>query len=117
MVLISIHPFAVRRLFLLVLALAGFSALCFADPVLMARRYNPDRSRVAASAPSMPTLRLNLTEAIEQNHAWNATIALEKGQNPGLGASSLCFGIQAWNLQPKRPTANTSLLPEPTTTN
>jgi hypothetical protein len=47
MVLISIHPFAFRRLLLVVLALACFSALCFADPVLMVRRYSRENSRTA----------------------------------------------------------------------
>jgi hypothetical protein len=39
MVLISIQPFALRKLFLVIAALLCFSALCFADPVLMAQRY------------------------------------------------------------------------------
>lgn len=39
MVLISIHPFALRKLFLVVVAFLCFSAFCFADPVLMVRRY------------------------------------------------------------------------------
>jgi hypothetical protein len=40
MVLISIHPFALRKLVLIIAALLGFSALCFADPVLMTARYS-----------------------------------------------------------------------------
>ena len=62
MVLVSIHPFALRRLFLVVLALTGFSALCFGDPVLMAHRYGQDKaravdahSRVANGAPAGPS--------------------------------------------------------------
>jgi hypothetical protein len=45
MVLISIHPFALRKLFLLIVAFLCFSALCLADPVLMVRRYSarPER--------------------------------------------------------------------------
>jgi hypothetical protein len=44
MVLVSIHPFAVRKIFLLALAILGLSsALCFADPVFMARQYDPAR--------------------------------------------------------------------------
>jgi hypothetical protein len=39
MVLISIDPFASRRILLVIAALLCFSALCFADPVLMAQRY------------------------------------------------------------------------------
>ena len=49
MVLISIHPFALRKLFLVIAALVCFSALCFADPLLMTRRYEP-RSREVDSA-------------------------------------------------------------------
>jgi hypothetical protein len=39
MVLISIHPFLFRKILLAIVALLFFSALCFADPVLMVRRY------------------------------------------------------------------------------
>jgi hypothetical protein len=41
MVLISIQPFVLRKIFLVIAALLCFSALCFADPVLMAQRYAP----------------------------------------------------------------------------
>ncbi|MFN2623768.1 MAG: hypothetical protein ABR611_13100 [Chthoniobacterales bacterium] len=41
MVLISIQPFAFRKIFLVIAALVCFSALCFADPVLMAEHYAP----------------------------------------------------------------------------
>ena len=36
MVLVSIHPFALRRIFLVAAALLFFSAFCFADSVFMA---------------------------------------------------------------------------------
>ena len=54
MVLISIHPFALRKLFLVIVAFLCFSAFCFADPVLMVRRYSthPPRLGAAASAPA-----------------------------------------------------------------
>jgi hypothetical protein len=54
MLLISIHPFAFRRLALVVLAITGFSALCFADPVLMAHRYTHSSS-TRMSVPAKPT--------------------------------------------------------------
>ena len=41
MVLISIQPFALRKIFLVIAALVCFSAFCFADPVLMAEHYVP----------------------------------------------------------------------------
>ena len=117
MVLISLHPFALRRMFLLVLALVGFSALCFADPVLMAHRYRHDHSRVATNASGMSTLRLNLTEAIQQNPVGNATLALENGQNRGSGASPLFFMVQTWDVRPETWTASTLLSPEAPATN
>src|SRR3954470_6550587 len=45
MVLVSIHPFACRKLLLVILGLIGFTALCFADPVLLVHRYSPDSRR------------------------------------------------------------------------
>jgi hypothetical protein len=41
LVLISIDPFTVRKIFLVLLALVCFSAFCFADPVFMAQHYAP----------------------------------------------------------------------------
>ena len=41
MVLISLDPFTYRKILLIAVALLGLSAVCFADPVLMARRYTP----------------------------------------------------------------------------
>jgi hypothetical protein len=38
--LISIHPFSPRKILLAIVAFLCFSALCFADPVLMVRRYS-----------------------------------------------------------------------------
>ena len=46
MVLISIHPFAFRKILLAIIAFLCFSALCFADPVLMVRRYSPHSERL-----------------------------------------------------------------------
>jgi hypothetical protein len=54
MVLISIQPFALRKMFLVIAALVCFSALCFADPVLMAEQYVPRASSFdATSNPAM----------------------------------------------------------------
>jgi hypothetical protein len=52
MVLISIQPFALRKVFLALGVLLCLSALCFADPVLMAQHYAPPGSDVAAHAVS-----------------------------------------------------------------
>jgi hypothetical protein len=45
MVLISIQPFALRKIFLVIVALLCFSTLCFADPVLMVQRYGSSSSK------------------------------------------------------------------------
>jgi hypothetical protein len=50
MVLISIHPFALRKVFLAIGVLLCLSALCFADPVLMAQHYAASVSDAAADA-------------------------------------------------------------------
>ena len=55
MVLISIHPFAVRKLFLIIVAFLCFSAVCLADPVLMVRRYASHAERLAVARVSVPT--------------------------------------------------------------
>jgi hypothetical protein len=44
MVLISIRPFALRKLFLIVAALVCFSVVCFADPIFVAQRYTSPAS-------------------------------------------------------------------------
>ena len=49
MVLISIQPFALRKILLILVAVVGFSALCFADPVLMAELYVPEAGFVEAT--------------------------------------------------------------------
>jgi len=55
MVLISIHPFAVRKLFLIIVAFLCFSAVCLADPVLMVRRYASHTERLEAARVSVST--------------------------------------------------------------
>src|SRR5688572_11631473 len=58
MVLISIHPFAVRKIFLLAVALLGFSsAFCFADPVFMTRQYLPSYGEVRISQSAAALVR------------------------------------------------------------
>jgi hypothetical protein len=42
MVLVSIHPFAIKKIVLIAAALVGLSsALCFADPVFMSSQFAP----------------------------------------------------------------------------
>jgi hypothetical protein len=55
MVLVSIHPFALRKLFLVIVAFLCFSAFCFADPVLMVRRYSTHPPHIGAVSAPAPT--------------------------------------------------------------
>ena len=57
MVLISIDPFTYRRILLIVAALLGLSAVCFADPVLMAQRYSPNHRELDLSKTIAPAGR------------------------------------------------------------
>jgi hypothetical protein len=50
MILISIDPFGTRRILLVLAALLCFSAACFADPVLMAQRYEAGSLRRSSGA-------------------------------------------------------------------
>jgi hypothetical protein len=70
MLLISIHPFVFRRLALLVLAIAGFSALCFADPVLMAHRYIKSTSTRTIVSPGPTAEDFSVS-------AWNSPVSSE----------------------------------------
>jgi hypothetical protein len=54
MILISIDPFAHRKILLVVVAFLGLSAFCFADPVLMAQRYTRNPERFDASRTVAP---------------------------------------------------------------
>jgi hypothetical protein len=68
MVLISIHPFALRKLFLILAALLCFSVVCFADPVLMAQRYVPSRGGSEMKTnPSEPQMlrKAGLLDAVD----------------------------------------------------
>jgi hypothetical protein len=50
MVLVSIRPFALRKIFLVIVALLCFSVLCLADPLLMAQRYGTHSRHLPAPA-------------------------------------------------------------------
>jgi hypothetical protein len=59
MVLISIQPFAFRKILLVIAAVVCFSAICLADPVLMVHRYaapveQTRAPRTAAQATQQP---------------------------------------------------------------
>lgn len=66
MVLISIHPFVFRKTFLVLLALLGFSALCFADPVLMVHRSGGRPSPVGLALPEGSGLRREIKEKTQE---------------------------------------------------
>lgn len=102
MLLISIHPFAFRRLALVILAVAGFSALCFADPVLMARKYTPgnhrtDAVKAAAAFLAPPSISTVATWEPQMPAApvfgWRVSVVLE-GATPsfsGPGDQHCCW--------------------------
>ena len=88
MVLISIRPYGLGKIFLIIAALLSFSALCFADPVLMAHRYDSDKAQGASSQTSfgadIPQRQARDVHqpAVTPRFAWNAgnfdeTTALE----------------------------------------
>jgi hypothetical protein len=82
MLLISIHPFAFRRLALIILAVAGFSALCFADPVLMAHRYTQSPSP-RLFVPPKPTADF-LSASV-----WSSSASFEAADTSHLTLSTL----------------------------
>lgn len=60
MVLISIHPFAFRKILLLAVALLGLSsAFCFADPLFMTRQYQPYRDQTRTRPLMAPLANLD----------------------------------------------------------
>jgi hypothetical protein len=60
MVLISLHPFAVRKILLLAVALLGLSsACCFADPLFMTRQYEPYRNQTRTRPVMAPLANLD----------------------------------------------------------
>lgn len=103
MVLISIHPFALRRLFLVVLAVAGFSALCFADPVLMAQRYGSEKPRAAASNATRTSISgrfLNFESAnLRSSIGADGALSLEEAAIP----TNLFTPVVSWNSHREGP--------------
>jgi hypothetical protein len=63
MVLISLQPFVLRKLVLIVAALLFFSAFCFADPVFMARQYSK-APLTASSSQANPLVAARPSKAI-----------------------------------------------------
>jgi hypothetical protein len=88
MVLISIHPFALRKLCLIIVAFLGFSALCFADPVLMVRRYSarPD-------SPKIPTQEAGQFLDAGENSAPGTAVRPIEAESPE-SAATLSAGVR-----------------------
>lgn len=64
MVLISIHPFAARKIFLWAVALLGLSSVvCFADPLFMTRQFVPSRNQ-SRSAQTATAPQANLEASL-----------------------------------------------------
>jgi hypothetical protein len=107
MVLISLHPFAFRKILLLAVGLLGFSsAFCFADSLFMARHYasSPDqKSHARAAVSSQENQKTSLIRAsfesadaescrvVPSNNPLETTLvgtALQTGQDIPAGAHS-----------------------------
>jgi hypothetical protein len=81
MILISIHPFAIKKLFLLVVAfLCVSSALSFADSLFMTRHYASDQNRTNSGLFRSTNIRSSV-------HAAFATASLER--NNGCAGAQL----------------------------
>lgn len=91
MVLISIQPFGLRKIVLVVVAFLCFSALCFADPVLMVRRYSSPVERLSVVLAAAPTsyrelaggLRLRIANA----YFPSLELAISAGPKPDAGSN------------------------------
>ena len=71
MLLISIHPFALRKIFLLALALLSLSsAICLADPLFMTKQYAPSEAKARST-------RTQLTPAVPQDERASSAISDE----------------------------------------
>jgi len=57
MLLISIHPFAVRKVFFLAVLLSLSSAFSFADPLFMTRQYAPSGDQARSRTPVAPQMK------------------------------------------------------------
>ena len=116
MVLISIHPFALRKLLFVVVAFLCLSAFCFADPVLMVRRYSthPPRLGWVVSAPAwqepqaawLAKSELDVRESNDLRHE-QITREFTQGDAPGVirTAPSLIFGKPVCAMRPIGPHA------------
>jgi hypothetical protein len=73
MILVSINPFALKKMFLLVVALLGLSsAICFGDPLFMSRRFALRDHQPHRSSPTV----LSAPGQIEQPSFASATAIL-----------------------------------------
>ncbi|HYJ07229.1 MAG TPA: hypothetical protein VEX43_19020 [Chthoniobacterales bacterium] len=113
MVLVSIHPFAVRKIFLLVIGVLGLSsAFCFADPLFMTRRYAAagDQERQArrvitpqATLDRSSMIRLSFKNSPERSEAIRTIAFLsfdEETRKIGPNTStSIAAGLQAFAIE------------------
>ncbi len=93
--MISLQPFLLRKLVLIVAALLFFSALCFADSVFMARQYAGPVATAAAFEAKQPSAHLQSKQGappVEIAGALTAVAPTEIGlwQSPA-GATDLLF--------------------------
>ena len=98
MVLVSIHPFALRKIFLVVVAFLCFSAFCFADPVLMVRRYGPHSTRFGTvdtsereHTKSEPAEQQTVTGVSRLAPTWILQNAMRSMRSTGRQAGIACW--------------------------
>ena len=93
MVLVSIHPFALRRLLLIAAVLFGLSAACFADCLFMARQYavrSTHGRHLQSEASPLPERLSNTPETGQQTAA--STVQLEAPFRMKFALSAEPFG-------------------------
>jgi hypothetical protein len=81
MVLISIHPFAFRKVLLAVLLLGLSSAFCFADSLFMTRHFAPSHHR-AGSVKLLGSSQENTPPGPLAPRSWNSNSAIFDGAFP-----------------------------------
>ena len=83
MVLISIHPFALRKIFLIILLSLCFSALSLADPVLMVHRCtgSPEHPGAAKARPWTAQQHLDPQAALDTTSQFGPLGSLDSTGN------------------------------------
>ena len=120
MVLISIHPFALRKLFLLIVAFLCFSAFCFADPVLMVRRYSNHSDHLRTVTEPAPAFQEQRTsgprsperEALKSLDSRETKFQFAETENSSVDrAAPAIFGKAVCSMRPLHSRARLAVAP------